>query len=38
MHGLFLKLGFQRSGIIENLDGDDPEIVYVSLSKTRCDG
>lgn len=35
MHNLFLKLGFQRSGIIENLDDDDPELVYVSLSKTR---
>lgn len=33
MHGLFLKLGFQCSGIIENLDENDPEIVYVSLSR-----
>ncbi len=38
MYGLFLKLGFQRSGIIENLEDEDPEIVYVSLFKTRFDG
>lgn len=35
MQGLFLKQGFQRSGIIENLDEGDPELVYVSLSKVR---
>lgn len=34
MHGLFQKLGFQRSGVIENLDDGDPEIVYVSLANT----
>lgn len=34
MHGLFQKLGFQRSGVIENLDEGDPEIVYVSLANT----
>ena len=34
MHGLFQKLGFQRSGVIANLDEGDPEIVYVSLANT----
>jgi ribosomal protein S18 acetylase RimI-like enzyme len=27
-HGLFLKAGFVRSGIIENLDEGDPEFIY----------
>ncbi|USY27078.1 GNAT family N-acetyltransferase [Alcaligenes sp. 1735tsa3] len=34
MHGMFQKLGFRRSGVIENLDEGDPEIVYVSLANT----
>lgn len=28
MQALFAKLGFQRSGMIHNLDPNDPEIVY----------
>jgi hypothetical protein len=35
MHGMFQKLGFRRSGVIENLDEGDPEIVYVSLANTE---
>jgi len=27
-HGLLAQAGFQRSGVIENLDDGDPEIVY----------
>ncbi len=33
MQRLFLKLGFQQSGVIDNLDENDPEIVFVSLSR-----
>ena len=33
MQRLFLKLGFQHSGVIDNLDENDPEIVFVSLSR-----
>lgn len=29
MHALLDKLGYVRSGIIENLDEGDPELVYV---------
>jgi N-acetylglutamate synthase-like GNAT family acetyltransferase len=28
MHGLLAKLGYQLSGVIENLDPGDPELVY----------
>ena len=28
MHALYVKRGFVRSGVIENLDEHDPEIVY----------
>lgn len=28
---LILKAGFQRSGVVENLDDDDPELVYVKF-------
>jgi ribosomal protein S18 acetylase RimI-like enzyme len=28
---LILKAGFQRSGVIENLDEDDPELIYVKF-------
>lgn len=31
MQGLLLKLGFARSGIVENLDEGDPELIYVRL-------
>jgi len=30
---LFERLGFSRSGIIENLDDDDPELIYVKRLK-----
>lgn len=32
MHQVFEKTGFIKSGIIENLDEGDPEIIYVKLS------
>ena len=28
MRRLCDRLGFQRSGVVENLDNDDPELVY----------
>jgi len=28
MRGLCQRLGFQRSGVVENLDNDDPELIY----------
>ena len=28
MRRLCLRLGFQRSGVVENLDNDDPELIY----------
>jgi ribosomal protein S18 acetylase RimI-like enzyme len=28
MQALFAKIGYQRSGIVENLDEDDPELIY----------
>jgi hypothetical protein len=31
MQGLLAKGGFQGSGIIYNLDPDDPELVHVKL-------
>jgi len=31
MQGLLLKLGFVRSGIVENMDEGDPELIFVRL-------
>ncbi|HEY9013319.1 MAG TPA: GNAT family N-acetyltransferase [Devosia sp.] len=33
MQGLLLKLGFQRSGVVENLDEGDPELIFVRLPR-----
>ena len=33
MQGLLARLGYLRSGIIENLDESDPELVYVKFLK-----
>ena len=33
MQGLLLKLGFVRSGIVENMDEGDPELIFVRLPK-----
>ncbi len=33
MQGLLLKLGFVRSGVVENLDEGDPELIFVRLPK-----
>ena len=35
MQALLAKTGFEPSGIIENLDPDDPELVYVRLPRRR---
>jgi GNAT superfamily N-acetyltransferase len=38
MRSLCLRLGFQPSGVVENLDNDDPELIYykrVEISATR---
>jgi ribosomal protein S18 acetylase RimI-like enzyme len=35
MQALFAKVGFEPSGIIYNLDPDDPEIVYYKRAGTR---
>jgi ribosomal protein S18 acetylase RimI-like enzyme len=35
MQALFAKVGFEPSGIIHNLDPDDPEIVYYKRAGTR---
>jgi ribosomal protein S18 acetylase RimI-like enzyme len=34
MQGLLLKLGFERSGIVENLDEGDPELIFVRLPRS----
>jgi hypothetical protein len=31
MQSLLPRLGYVRSGIVENLDDDDPELVYVKF-------
>ncbi len=31
MQELLVNAGFQKSGVIENLDENDPEIVYISI-------
>jgi hypothetical protein len=36
MQELFEKLGYIRSGYIENLDEGDPEIIYFKRSIHRC--
>lgn len=36
MQRLCEKLGFVRSGYIENLDEDDPEIVYCKRPETHA--
>ena len=35
MQALFAKVGFEPSGIIHNLDPDDPELVYYKLAGSR---
>lgn len=36
MRRLCLRLGFRPSGIVENLDNDDPELIYVKrVERTR---
>jgi len=37
MQTLLPKLGYIRSGIVENLDDDDPELVYVKFLKPVAD-
>lgn len=34
MQALFAKVGFERSGVIYNLDPNDPEIVYYRVAKS----
>lgn len=34
MQAFFAKLGFERSGVIYNLDPNDPEIVYYRVAKS----
>jgi GNAT superfamily N-acetyltransferase len=39
MRGLLARLGYRRSGVIYNLDKDDPEFIFVKLRVTtpcRC--
>jgi ribosomal protein S18 acetylase RimI-like enzyme len=35
MQRLFLLLGYEKSGLIENLDEGDPEIIYVKKRKEK---
>ncbi|KSU62747.1 hypothetical protein AS034_11610 [[Bacillus] enclensis] len=35
MHHLFLSLGYEKSGFIDNLDEGDPEIIYVKKRKEK---
>ncbi|XXM71088.1 N-acetyltransferase family protein [Lysinibacillus sphaericus] len=35
MHRVFLSLGYEKSGLIENLDEGDPEIIYVKKRKEK---
>jgi len=38
MQALFAKAGFEKSGMIHNLDLDDPEIVYYKAVKAGASG
>jgi hypothetical protein len=38
MQALLARLGFIRSGTIENMDDGDPELVYVRLPDTAARG
>jgi ribosomal protein S18 acetylase RimI-like enzyme len=35
MHRLFLSLGYEKSGVIENLDEGDREVIYVKKRKEK---
>jgi hypothetical protein len=37
MQTLFAKVGFEQSGVIHNLDPNDPEVVYYRLIKVERD-
>ena len=35
MQALFAKVGFEQTGMIDNLDPNDPEIVYYKAVKVE---